>query len=152
MVISGVVIKNSEEQLEKPPSIIGPAVFLMGWLVFAYAVAHNAVHYGMEGVNALLPYGAASVIALSVLAMKAKMAGKSVPLPQWVLQGGFIFGWLLLAFSIGRHQDIAFVSALLVFLSMMVVLPKQRALNLVDGPGMPLFTAAWAGMVYANAL
>lgn len=152
LVIMGVVIKNSLEQLNRSPSPIAPILFVLGWLIFGYAVAHNAVNGGPDATNVALPYIAVSLVALSVLLMKAKMGGASIPLPMQLLQLGFVVGWLLLAFSIGRHRQVAFASAILVLAAMMLFLPQQRLLNIVDGPGMPMFTAAWAGMIYANAL
>lgn len=149
LVIAGVVVKNSLEQLNKSPSPVGPVLFIAGWALFAYAVANNAVNNG----TSQLPYIAAGIIAASVLIMKQNMSGgTTIPVPMNLLKLGFVAGWLLMAYSIGRHSTIAFVSVLAVLLSMMVLLPKQRAMNVVDGPGMPLFTAAWAGMIFANAL
>lgn len=149
LVIAGVVIENSLEQMNRPPSILGPILFLAGWATFAFAVANNTINNGVG----YLPYIAAALIACSVLIMKQNMSGKGgIPISMNLLKFGFVAGWLLLAFSIGKHSTIAFISALIVFLAMMVLLPKQRLMGVVDGPGMPLFTAAWAGMVFANAL
>lgn len=153
LVIAGVVIKNSMEQLKKPPSMIGPILFLLGWAIFGNAVARNVVNSSAGAPENLLPYVAAGLIAISVLIMKAKVDDLIlIPVSMRVLQFGFVAGWLLLAFSIGRRRNVAFVSAIMVFAAMMFFLPKQRTLMVIDGPGMPLFTAAWAGMIYANAL
>lgn len=153
LVISGVVLKNSLEQLDRSPSKMGPALFLAGWFLFARSVAHNEVNIAVPG-QAIFPYIAAAAIVFSVIASKMRQkSGKtgSNGKVAKILKGLFIGGWILLALSIGRHTLVALGGCLLVFASMMVALPKQRELCVVDGPGMPMFVMAWAAMVYANA-
>nr|QBK86737.1 MAG: uncharacterized protein LCMAC103_00680 [Marseillevirus LCMAC103] len=148
LVIAGVVVKNSEEQLKRPPTMLGSTMFLFGWALLAFTVANNRSNKGGAAWRVALPFVAAATIAGSVMAMKQAMGkGKDVPM---YLPALFVAGWLLFAFSLNRNRVLAFGSAALVFASMLYFLPQQRIKCVVDGPGMVLFTLAWVGIVIAN--
>ncbi len=150
LVVAGVVVKNSEEQLGRPPSLLGPTMFVFGWGLIAFAVSNNKSNKGKVAWRVFLPYLAAAVIVGAAMAMKQKMRKSGmVPLVLPVL---FVAGWLLFAFSLNRNRLLAFGSAGLVFLSMLLFLPLQRKNGVVDGPGMVLFTLAWVGLVQANVM
>lgn len=169
-VISGVVVKNSMEQLGKSKSVVGtfvgPALFVGGWLVFLYAVV-LALDGGL-GTNWIPKLQAAAAVAMivgSVLYMKQQMAaGKDVAPYVAVL---FPIGWVLLAYTIGiggldsipsvakltgAKSVLSLGAAGAVLLSMMWALPWQRKNCVVDGPGMPLFASAWAALIAANSM
>ncbi len=155
LVIGGVVAKNSEEQLKRAPTLFGPAMFALGWLLVAHAISRNKANKGKGAVKLATPFLASALIFGSVMAMKAAMkkkpAGTKGRVPMF-LPLLFVAGWLLLAFSISQNRLIAFGAAALVFAAMLFFLPKQREKNVVDGPGMVLFTLAWVGIVYANVV
>ena len=61
----------------------------------------------------------------------------------------------MLGFYIGKHSnkiELGIFSAILVLLSMMYFLPKERSMGLADGPGMPMFLLAWVIIVYLNSI
>ena len=76
----------------------------------------------------------------------------------------FAGGWVALAYALCQSRGargfkwpttlrcgLSFGAAALVLSSMMYVLPRQRAMAIVDGPGMVMFTAGWALVVAALA-
>lgn len=139
LVMTGVIIKNTSAKLEKA-SPLGPVLFVLGWVIFAYSVSQNPSNNGN-----LFPFVAAAIVVASVFFVKQMPSRKRMGMI------GFVIGWLLVAWSLKQNSVLAFGSAILVFLSMMVVLPKQRKHDLVDGPGWPLFVFAWIGLIIANA-
>lgn len=161
-VVSGVVAKNSMEQLNKQSGIVGPGLFVAGWLVFLFAVVS-----GLDGNGMFAKVQSAVAVAMivgSVLYMKQQMAaGKDV---AWYIGMLFPIGWVLLAYTVGlggldgiananvtgTKSLLSFSAAAAVLLSMMWSLPWQRKHCIVDGPGMPLFVAAWAMLIGANSL
>ena len=76
-------------------------------------------------------------------------------------------GWVALAYALCQQRSflnpraptmpttvrcgLSFGATALVLASMMVVLPQQRKMKIVDGPGMVMFTAGWALVVAALA-
>lgn len=135
LVISGVVLKNSDEQLNDPNnpsamSALGMAAFLGGWA----AVAHS--------FNTAGAWAASSAIAASVLMMKKTTRSKAAMNPVYPL--AFATGWAALGYMSGPNPVYRVAVPALVLGSMMGVLPQQRSRCVVDGPGMPMFTTAWA--------
>ncbi len=155
LVVSGVVTKNSFEQIGAPNHPVGKpagmAMFVLGWLLSAYVFG---VGKGSRGLR----FGAAGA-SLSILGavmwMKEQMAkGKSAGM---VAPAMFVVGWLALGLiaSAGLPwwgQALGVGAAALVVGSMMGALPLQRKMGVVDGPGMPMFATAWAAMVGLNAM
>jgi ammonia channel protein AmtB len=77
MVITGVVIKNSLEQLklsESKMSMIGMMLFLIGWVVFGYAMGLNT---GDDSHFVYLPI--AAIIGAVMLMKKTMKSCKGVP-------------------------------------------------------------------------
>ena len=74
--------------------------------------------------------------------------------------GLFTLGWLTVGVSVGmgkssllnRNTYLGVSGAILVLLSMLKMLPKQRELCVVDGPGMPMFALGWVAVVLGNSL
>ena len=161
-IIFGIVLKNSMEQTgrEGPNrsnwSALGIALFVAGWAMFADAVSKNATNTLAGGDNQLMPFLGAAVVVGAVMLMKAAMKkykadGSIMTQKMRPLILAFVAGWLLFAYSIGQNLGLAFLSALLVFASMLYFLPLQRKHGVVDGPGMPLFVIAWFGLIVANS-
>ncbi len=163
-VISGVVAKNSMEQLGKESKFLGSALFVGGWLVFLYAVIR-----GDMGMNFKTIQTAVAVVMIigSVFYMKDRMAKKEKV--EWYIAMFFPIGWTLLAYTVGLggfdeitdlsinrvlgiKSILSFGAAGAVLLAMMWALPWQRKNCVVDGPGMPLFVSAWAILIAANSM
>jgi hypothetical protein len=158
LVITGVVIKNSLEQMNsgsKLMPLVGMGCFVSGWIVVAYSVmmtgSGNVTSFTSK--KSLMVMGAVASIVLSVMAMKGTI---STPLPKASLGGIFAVSWLVLGYSIGMGQNkkslLGLSGALMVLASMMVALPMQRAKCVTDGPGYSLFTTGWFALAIGNSL
>ena len=151
LVIFGVVIKNSSEQLGFPnhpiAKPVGMGMFVMGWIYVAYILSINKPNKLMF----ILP----SVgIVIAVMMMKQYMVKKLTP--PMVFPLIFALSWIILGLSVGNHLSgnqkyIGLFASFLVLLSMMQMLPFQRTNNIVDGPGMPLFVIAWVIFIILNS-
>lgn len=161
LVIFGVVLKNSMEQLKMGDSKLGVLAFVAGWVLFANAVATSANNqatsrggFGTD-INVLLPYVAGAAIVFSVFSMKmvkkgtGSMADKQKRMLPYL--AGFVVGWILLGYSLNAYRLLSAISVGIVLLSMIFFLPKQRKNCVVDGPGLPLFVLGWLGLVLANS-
>jgi hypothetical protein len=152
MVIFGVVTKNTLEQLgfpnHVPGKMIGMGLFIIGWILTAYALSN-----GKD--NKLMYYIPSALIVGTVMMMKKSMAeGKKPPIIFPILFAG---AWLMLGYYATNHlpnewKYIGLLASGFVLLSMLITLPWQRENNIVDGPGMPLFIIAWGILVIANSL
>ena len=155
LVISGVVTKNSFEQLGVPNHPVGkPAgmgLFVAGWLLATYAFGSGRKTQGLGVVTA----GACLSILGAVMYMKGQMGkGKAVGM---IAPAVFALAWLVLGQVVAEGlprwgQVLGVVATALVLGSMMGTLPMQRKAGVGDGPGMPMFTAAWALIVALNSV
>jgi len=145
-VITGVILKNSSDQLGRPNSLygkyIGPLFFILGWVLVVYSIS------GFKFEPLIIMPAVAIVFSVMVMSMKLSS--------NLIFPILFILGWIILAYGIGKGNNIKlFITipcALLVLISMMYFLPIQRKKCIVDGPGLVLFTLAWVGITCANAL
>jgi hypothetical protein len=91
-------------------------------------------------------WGASLGVVVAVMAMK-KFKGI---LPMPVVGALFMLSWLVLGYASNKKM-MGLLASLMVILSMVVVLPKQRELCVVDGPGYALlFPFAWVVLMVAN--
>ncbi len=164
-VIGGVVAKNSAEQFPMLglPENLGPALFVGGWGLVAYTNALNAANTNIvyDQKSALGLLSAASIVGSVFMMKQLKRQGQPVGALYPALFAG---GWIALAYAICQRRGplkfawpntqrcaLSFGAAALVLTSMMYVLPRQRMLKIVDGPGMAMFAAGWALIVAALA-
>lgn len=146
LVILGVVLKNSMQQMGKGDSMAGMISFVAGWALVAHAVAKNQFNVGG---NQTLPYVAAAIVVGAVMAMKIGTNEEKKKRMKPLLLA-FIVGWILFGYSMNANSMMVGISVAMVFLSMLFFLPKQRKNCIVDGPGFPLFVLAWVGLWLAN--
>lgn len=151
MVTAGVVVKNSCEQMGNPhpawgSRYIGPTLFVVGWLVVAHLIASKLSPVGYNR-NAMLVYGSVAGILLSANYIHKNHRNKMHSIVCAA-------SWLILGYMAGtsdRARKLGIAAAISVLLSMMVAMPWQRANNVVDGPGMPLFVIGWVLLILAAA-
>jgi len=154
MIIFGVVIKNTLEQIHKPNHSIGKPVgmflFIFGWLYLSYILSLNKP-------NKLLFILPALVIIFSVIMMKNEMS-KHNPSNNILMLYSLLFtlSWIVLGFNIGNHLNgitkyTGLLSSFLILASMLYMLPYQRKNCIVDGPGMPLFMLAFGIIILLNS-
>ena len=143
LITTGVILKNSSEQMKNAPEFmakLGMLCFISGWAGMAWSLS--------IGKDKMLNFGASAAIVSAVLLMKNKMKNKEdVPM---VLPIMFALGWIALGYNM-NNQKLGLSAAALVLFSMLYLLPLQRAQGIVDGPGMPLFVVAWFLIIYSNS-
>ena len=151
LVIFGVVIKNSFEQMGVPNHPIGNPLgmllFVSGWIYTAYILSikkQNKFAFILPSIG----------IVASVVMMKQYMVNKQTP--PMVFPLIFAASWIILGLMVGNHLQgnmkyIGLIASALALVSMMNILPFQRKNNIVDGPGMPLFVIAWGIIVILNS-
>jgi len=158
LVISGVIVKNTYEQMGQKDNTAakwtGMALFLVGWAKIAYLCAVDNNHKFRKWEGCFVVVAVAMIIA-AVMMMKQKMtAGEDVPM---YLPSMFAVGWVALGYFAAprgklRNQLIGVMAGVLVSVSMLWVLPWQRKEGIIDGPGMPLFVLGWMFLILANSM
>lgn len=152
LVIFGVVLKNSFQQMGTPNHPIGTPLgmlfFTAGWIYTAYILS-------VGKPNKLLFIIPSIGVLVSAMLMRIYMDKKKTP--HMILPIVFSASWILLGYGVGNHlhgntQYIGLLASAFVLISMMLALPFQRTKCVVDGPGMPLFVIAWGIIVYLNGL
>ena len=155
LIISGVVTKNTLEQLKKPDSpfgLVGAALFILGWGIIAYGL-------GLGPDGSYLFDKQSLIFALASLGVVGSVfLLKGVPKDSQLKAGlatVFALSWLVLGGLTGykNNQLLMGLGATVgVLLSMLVILPWQRSNSVIDGPGMPLFVGGWGLLAFANSL
>ena len=156
MIYSAVVLKNGSEQIGKKnhpiPSILGRALFVGGWGLMAYAISGKPSMKMSQ--KSLMAYGGSLGVVIAVMAMKSLPLSAAQKKPFGML---FIASWILVASSVGmgksmRSKQLGMLALANVLGSMLYILPKQRELGIVDGPGMGMFSLTFVSLALANAL
>jgi len=158
IIQSAVAVKNSMEKLkiEKPQfAWAAKSAFIAGWIIVAYSIGMKKTGFGLDfKMRTLIAFIGAGMIVVAVFHMKD--AKKNNQQPIKALQLMFPIGWVLTCVAIIMNKSINACLAILgtgfVLASMMVIIPKQRELNLVDGPGYNLFANAWWLLAMANGI
>lgn len=178
MVIFGVVMKNSAEQLgmkiDSPLSLAGVAAFAIGWVWNAYILSKGRdknLHKFCLAGGSLGVLGSVAMMKKRMLDEKKKAESKDSnknnnnkdnnntqeKLSMQNLKIIFIICWVAIGMCVGSHLDnnckyCGLIATGCVLASMLHNLPLQRKLNVVDGPGMPLFVIAWIIIVILNSM
>jgi len=154
LIYIAVVLKNSSEQMgmKNHPvgSILGRSLFVGGWALMAYAISPKP----KLDMKCILSYGGALGIVVAVMAMKTL---KLLPQQKKLFGMVFIGSWIAVASSIGlgksmKSKQLAIFALANVLGSMLFILPKQRELKVIDGPGMGMFALTFVSLAVANAL
>ena len=155
MVYCAVVLKNGGEQIGMKDSflssVVGRLLFIAGWGLMAFSFCPKM----SMSLKCLLSYGGALCIVLAVLAMKSTFGlSEEQKKPFGML---FIASWLAVGSAVGmgkpmRSKQLGIVAVASVFSAMLMILPQQRKLCLVDGPGMGLFAITFIALALANSL
>jgi len=141
-------------------TILGMILFVGGWAGIWWTT--TSANSDAGGFNTLLI--TLAVVGIIAAVMVQNFAPAPIPIVMLI---GFIGGWLLLGFSAGQGRNssklLTIPAALLVLASMTTILPLQRgdtrmgtswtvpSAKIVDGPGYPMFMAAWALLALSNA-
>lgn len=156
MVYIAVVLKNGGEQIGQKDhflsSVVGRVLFIGGWALMAYSIVGKPSMRNIQ--KTLASYGGALGIVIAVMAMKMLPLTPAQKKPFGLL---FIGSWISVAVSVGMGKGkdskmLGLFALANVLGSMLVILPKQRELKLVDGPGMGLFAITFVSLAVANSL
>lgn len=151
-VISGVIWKNTTEQLGYPHASIGKvgvALFIIGWIILTYGIVSRR----KTSVGQVAPILGALAIVSSVMMMKPyQIRGETPPIQYPIM---FALGWIIFGLSISAHMGgsfryIGLVATAFVLSSMMGILPWARKNCVIDNPGYVLFTLAFVLIVAIN--
>lgn len=169
-VMSGVWMKNglADQMGAKNLKHYGMALFLVGWMVVAYALSSDAHFNPLKGLKTWRGMGGLLGSALVVGSVMAMMR-EGVTMKEkrkWAI--GFVLGWLLIGLSTGlahvRSESeavnylkrpqvyLGILSALLVLASMLYVLPKEREKKITDSIGFAMFAVGWVILAIATSL
>tara|TARA_B110000261_G_C13055071_1_gene345807 strand:+ start:498 stop:968 length:471 start_codon:yes stop_codon:yes gene_type:complete len=150
MVICGVILTNSIEQIGMSNNPIGRALgmllFVIGWVYIAYVFSINKN-------NKLLLFVLPSLgVVVSVMMMKKYMEqGVEIPSSLPML---FVVSWIVFGYATGNHllgykKYIGIIASCMVISSMMKLLPYKREMNMVDG--LPMFVMTWVIFILLNS-
>lgn len=167
-ILTAVILKNGGKQFAEsvgvPPFAnygkIGMALFVAGWIGLVVATGSLAdLRANMMGASMksiLIALSSAAILGAVVGMMKGKAMAQ---VPWWVkvLAAVFAVAWLALGHGMGSGGSalamrLGMAAGVCTIISMLFLLPKQRDIGIVDGPGMPLFTIAWFLLAGAHAI
>jgi hypothetical protein len=152
IVFIAVILKNGGEQMgmknHPVSSIVGRVLFVIGWGLLAYSIVGKP----SGKTKSVLAYGGALGVVIAVMGMK--MLSGDIKKMFGLL---FIVSWIAFASSVGMDKSkkskmISMVALGSVLGSMVFILPQQRKLGIVDGPGMPLFATSFVLLAIANSM
>lgn len=149
MIISAVHLKNSYEQLGIGNSMLGMALFVIGWVIVGYSVGSGPLNEFQFSAKLIISLLCAAGIVLSVMQIKGGAGGAIFPII-------FAGSWIVLGILSGLDKPLinkifGLAAPAFVLLSMMLVLPWARNNNVVDNPGFSLFFMGWISLIFANA-
>ncbi len=164
IVIVGVLMSEKATE-DKKPLTHGMIIFVIGWLVFLYAIFKNSPKL-FSTRNILVLIGTIMIMAGAMLGQKVIIEKRDELLNMNLIftLPGILFGvgWLILGYSVAINDNIAKPSldrlffsvpgSIFIILSMMHLLIRQRINKDVYGWGMPLFIGGWLAMGTANAI
>lgn len=148
IIIASLILDRGFTQAGKPiPNSIPIITLILGWLIVAYSF--------MKGEEFKTKLIVASGILLILLTRMVLV--RNTNLFRKIL---LAIGWLIFAYGAAYDMNVftwergiwTFLATLLVLISSVFVLPRERDECMVDGFGMPLLTLAWAFIAYANSL
>lgn len=162
-VITAVVLKNGSKQLEKAGrgvstsmKKLAPLLFVIAWAGVVHAMTFSRGSFVNSKRSKIITMSIVAIVTSVFTLMKGK--GKAVK-PGWLQYAAIVFGlaWLTLGYGSGLGGGrtgvmIGVGGAVAAIASMLFFLPEQRDLCIVDGPGLPLFTAAFFAIAVANGL
>jgi len=172
MSITGMLIKNGYEMqyIDIPYIDIGSYkagewLCILSIVIAAFSVSTNnnsssIFDLQLFGYGALAMFAAGLIIIFGAHINRYQTVDSKVDkkCPEHVI-AGFSGGWTLLALAIAVQSKwgaintlLAFTGALMMIVSKLGILPYQRRMRQVDGPGYALITSAWFALALANGL
>lgn len=176
VVAAGAVLLDGGHQGGWSPGLaaaVGGPVLVAGWAVAAHALSRNKARIGVvAAIWASAAAIAAATIAERWIAMRRRepqeedeeeeprrhSLRRRPPQRRTPAMMGlaalFCVAWIVLAWLAGNGllgSVVAVTGAALLIVGVQAFLPAQRAMEIVDGPGLLLFALGWALVVVANS-
>ena len=167
-ILTAVILKNGGKQFADSVGVplfansnrVGMALFVAGWIGLVVATGSLAdLRANMMGASmksVLVALSSAAILGAVVGMTKGKAMAQP---PSWVKVLAIVFAvaWLALGHGMGSGGSrlamrLGMAAGVCTIVSMLYLLPKQRDIGIVDGPGMPLFTIAWFLLAGAHAI
>lgn len=117
-------------------AIFGFTLFIGGWLMVAYWFYQTIPYKAVYFMPAILS------IAVSSLIIRFT-TWNPIPFYALYMAGWATFGWVISEHIDGSDRWLGSWASILAIISMVGLMPWQRANNIVDGLGLPVYTAAW---------
>lgn len=159
-VLSAMIVNENSTQMGlENGKTISAFLFVAGWLIAAYSVGN--------GMDMMAWAGAAMIVAATWYTKMYKSANPSMYESEDTISGElmsdaemyggaiiFIAGWLLFAYSIGKDKYDSTLwyslgGAILILLSTLWVMPKEKKSGVCNGFGSLLYMVGWLGIVYS---
>lgn len=151
MVVAGVIMKNTCEQMGQPFVIgkqAGMALAAVGWLLLASVLATDRRLFSRLAVYL------AALAVLYAVAVACMAKGEGRPVSEFIVYL-FIGAWVVLGLILSSHfKGIYRFSGLLaasLLIGSISTLEWQRDLCLVEGPALPMFVVAFFVIILANS-
>lgn len=152
LVTASLMVKNMNVQLNRYDNTVdmsGNVLYIIGWAVVAYALSlsyktNKYLDIPQMDKDTIMILVAVAMIVFSTIMMR------NTSKPAVMYPAMYTLGWVLLAYVLNSRY--ATIGALFALAATMFILPWQRKMCVVDGPGIALFTAAWFLLAIANAM
>lgn len=165
MVLAGVSIKNGADQIlgegGAPATVIGIIVFIGGWLAVVKALTYKDGQFN-PGPRSTGVIFASIVIVVSLMLMIKGEEMNTIPLFVTIAVILFQLAWLALGYFSSLKADdsmgngfsriIGIGGSIFTIVNTLLLMPWQRTVNLVDGPGMVMSALTWVGIALANSM
>lgn len=148
VLIGSILTRGSEKlptkTLKQTLQYTSIAMFVIGWLLL---IRYTGKYSRFSQIASIL------ILLSSLILYNVKQDKKSISILGKVL---FAVGWILLGFFVSAERDptsLAFglVSAIVMIITTLLVLPFQRQLKMVDGPGIMMQTLAWVLLAMSHS-
>ncbi len=170
LVTAGISLASETKQgkTDSPgeTKTIGRVSYYLGWLVVLYSLISNEKLQlkGVGDLRSILQIIAVFII-VGTSTYKHSLIEKNEPVPKWT-EVLLVVGWLILGISFGLAKGkkpfvgfakrgrtyVGLVSALLVLLASLVIIPKDEKDQVSAGLGMSIYVIGWVILVLANSV
>lgn len=129
--------KRTLESFNYILAIFGFTLFIGGWLMVIYWFYQTIPDKAIYFIPAII-----SIVVSSLVIRFTNL--NSIPFYGLYMVGWATFGWVISSHIDGSDRWIGPWASVLAIISMVGLMPWQRANSIVDGLGLPMYTAAWA--------
>ncbi len=157
-IILGYIINKNSKKISSNDEmyvLFSKIIYILGWLIFAFSI--GITNYKTYDINlkSILAIIGVMIILFSFYEINEIKKKDNDKTKKYIYLCLYFFGWLTLSFAIYyKSQNIGkyiILGLLLIFISLLYFLPKQRDKCMVDGIGAYLLISGWLCLVFANS-